>query len=378
MTSPAGVRSPSPDAVDGVPQDLRDGEPADQADQLSRRRPPGPAYRVFGPRRGLGLVLCLAVLGFLVLLSLAVGSKQIPLHTVLDALFHYNPNAHDHIVVHELRIPRTLLGIGVGIALGVAGALMQALTRNPLADPGLLGVNAGAAAAVVVAIAYLGISSLTGYVWFAFIGAAIASGAVYLLGSRGRSGAAPVRLALAGMAIGAALTAFVSGITLTNTDVFDQYRFWAVGSLAGRDADVLLQVLPFLCIGVVLALLLAPALNAIALGDDTGRALGVRIGQARAVGALVITLLCGAATAAVGPVGFVGLTVPHVARAITGPDQRWVLPYSLVLSPILLLGSDIVGRVVARPGELEVGIVTALVGAPFFIAFVRRKRIAAL
>jgi iron complex transport system permease protein len=292
-------------------------------------------------------------------------------------LFDFNGST-DHIVIRDLRLPRTMLGVAVGAALGLAGALMQALTRNPLADPGLLGVNAGASAAVVVAIGFFGVRSLTGYVWFAFVGAAAISGAVYLLGATGRSGATPVRLALAGTAIGAALTAFISAVTLTNTEVFDRFRFWAVGSLAGREADVVTQVLPFLVAGLLLGLALARPLNAIALGEDTGKALGAHLGRTRILGAVAITLLCGAATAAVGPIGFIGLTIPHVARAITGPDQRWVLPYSVVLAPILLLGSDIIGRIVVPPSELEVGIVTAAVGAPFFIYLVRRRRIAQL
>jgi iron complex transport system permease protein len=194
----------------------------------------------------------------------------------------------------------------------------------------------------------------------------------------GRAGATPVRLALAGTAVSAAFAAFTSAVVLLDTTTFDQFRFWSVGALADRGTYVLKSVSPFLIVGILLTLALARSLNAIALGDDTGRALGAHIGRTRALGALAVTLLCGAATAAVGPIGFVGLTVPHVARAITGPDQRWVLPYSLVLAPILLLGSDIIGRVVMRPGELEVGIVTAFVGAPAFIALVRRRRIAAL
>ncbi|WP_020575000.1 FecCD family ABC transporter permease [Actinopolymorpha alba] len=327
--------------------------------------------------RGAGLLVVLGVLALTALVSVAVGSRQIPLGTVLDVLVHRD-SSNDAIVVWDLRIPRTLLGIAVGAALGLAGALMQALTRNPLADPGLLGVNAGAATAVVVAIAFLGLSSPTAYVWCALLGAAVAAGAVYLLGSQGRGGASPVRLALAGTAITAALTAFISAITLTNTDVFDQYRFWAVGALAGRDASVLGQVVPFLAVGTVLGLALARPLNAVALGEDTARALGAHLGRTRILGAVAITLLCGAATAAVGPIGFVGLTIPHIARAITGPDQRWVLSYSVVLAPILLLASDILGRIVARPGEVEVGIVTAALGAPFFIALVRRRRIAQL
>lgn len=327
--------------------------------------------------RSLGLFIGLGALVLVILLSIAVGAKQIPLPTVLQALFDFNGST-DHIVIRDLRLPRTMLGVVVGAALGLAGALMQALTRNPLADPGLLGVNAGASAAVVTAIGFFGVTSLTGYVWFAFVGAAVISLAVYLLGATGRSGATPVRLALAGTAIGAALTAYISAITLTNTEVFDRFRFWAVGSLAGREADVVNQVLPFLVAGLLVGLALARPLNALALGEDTGKALGAHIGRTRILGALAITLLCGAATAAVGPIGFIGLTIPHVARAITGPDQRWVLPYSVVLAPILLLGSDIIGRIVVPPSELEVGIVTAAVGAPFFIYLVRRRRIAQL
>ncbi|MBM7784455.1 FecCD family ABC transporter permease [Tenggerimyces flavus] len=327
--------------------------------------------------RSLGLLIGIGALVLVVLLSIAVGSKQIPLPTVLQALFDFNGST-DHIVIRDLRLPRTLLGVAVGAALGLAGALMQALTRNPLADPGLLGVNAGASAAVVTAIGFFGVTSLTGYVWFAFAGAAAISLAVYVLGATGRSGATPVRLALAGTAIGAALTAYISAITLTNTEVFDRFRFWAVGSLAGRESDVVMQVLPFLVAGLLVGLSLARPLNALALGEDTGKALGAHIGRTRILGAVAITLLCGAATAAVGPIGFIGLTIPHVARAITGPDQRWVLPYSVVLAPILLLGSDIIGRIVVPPSELEVGIVTAAVGAPFFIYLVRRRRIAQL
>jgi len=327
--------------------------------------------------RWAGLLIAIAVLLLTMVASIAIGARNVPPHTVFRALFDYS-GSYDQIVVRDLRLPRTLVGLAVGAALGLAGAIMQALTRNPLADPGLLGVNAGAAAAIVVAIGVLHLSSLTSYVWFAFVGAAAAAIVVYTLGSRGRAGATPVRLALAGTAIGAALTAFTSGMVLVDPRTFDQFRFWAVGSLAGRGMTVLAQVAPFIVFGTVLALGLCRSLNAIALGDDAGRALGAHIGRTRALGALAVTLLCGSATAVVGPIGFVGLTVPHVARAITGPDQRWVLPYSLVLAPILLLGSDIVGRVLIRPSELQVGIVTAFVGAPVFIFLVRRRRIAQL
>ena len=327
--------------------------------------------------RATGLLVALALLVFVALLSVAVGSKAIPLGTVLHELFHYDGST-DGVVIRSLRIPRTLLGLAVGAALGLAGALMQALTRNPLADPGILGVNAGASAAVVTAIGVLGLSSPSVYVWFALIGAGLASIVVYLLGSRGRSAATPVRLALAGAAITAVLQAFISGLVLMDQRTFDNYRFWSVGALAGRGLSVLYETGPFLLVGGLLALGLARPLNALALGDDAGRALGAHLGRTRALGVVAITLLCGGAVAAAGPIGFVGLTVPHIARGITGPDQRWVLPYSMVLAPTLLLASDVIGRVVARPGEIEVGIVTAFVGAPVFIWIARRSRLAQL
>jgi iron complex transport system permease protein len=255
---------------------------------------------------------------------------------------------------------------------------MQALTRNPLADPGLLGVNSGAAAGVIVAIGILGIGGITAYVWFAFLGAAVASVVVYLLGTSGRAGATPVRLALAGTAIAAVLTAFTYAIALSDPDLLQRFNQWNVGSIAGRETDTIWRIAPFLAIGIIVALGLSRSLNALALGDDTAKALGASIGRTRIAGALAVTLLCGAATAAAGPIWFVGLAVAHVARGIVGPDQRWLLPYSAVLGPVLLLASDILGRVVVRPGELEVGIVTALVGAPIFIALVRRRKLAQL
>lgn len=314
---------------------------------------------------------------FMVLVSIAVGAKGIPLGEVAEVLFHNN-GSEQAAIVRELRLPRTLVGIAVGCALGLAGTLMQAITRNPLADPGLLGVDAGAAAAVVLAISLLGVRGTESYMWFAFAGAAVASVAVYALGSTGRGGATPVRLALAGTAILAALTALIEGVTLLDPRAFDQYRFWSVGSLAGRDLDVLLPVLPFLAIGALIALSLARPLNAVALGDDAGRALGAHIGRTRVLTAIAIILLCGGATAVAGPIAFVGLAIPHAVRAVTGPDLRWVLPYSMVAGAVLLLSADVLGRVVVRPGELQVGIVTALLGAPIFIALVRRRRIAQL
>ncbi|WP_337822019.1 FecCD family ABC transporter permease [Amycolatopsis sp. A1MSW2902] len=324
-------------------------------------------------RRAGGLLLAAAALTVMALLSLAVGAKSIGFGAVFDALAHHG-GSPDDVVVRGLRLPRTLLGICVGAALGLAGVLMQGLTRNPLADPGLLGINSGAAAAIVAGIGFFGLGSPGQYVWFSLAGAAVTAVVVYLVGSGGRAGATPVRLVLAGTAVAAALTAFVQTMLLLSPQVFDQYRFWQLGSLAGRDLGVLGRLLPFLAAGAVLALALARPLNAIVLGDDAGRALGAHPGRTRALGALAITLLCGAATAAAGPLVFIGLAMPYIARALVGPDQRWLLPYSAVLSPVLLLAADVLGRIVAPPGELQVGLVVAFLGAPVFIGLVLRKR----
>ncbi|MGH3615617.1 MAG: FecCD family ABC transporter permease, partial [Pseudonocardia sp.] len=284
----------------------------------------------------------------------------------------------DDIVVRSLRLPRTILGIAVGVALGIAGALMQGHTRNPLADPGLLGVTAGAAFFVVVGIYALGVTSLLGYVWFAFAGAFAASVLVFVLGSLGRGGPTPVTLALAGVAVSALLGALTSAIVLADTQTLDAFRFWAVGSLAGRDAGIAGQVAPFLIVGVLLACANSPGLNLLALGEDVARGLGQNVQVVRWTGLIAITLLAGGAVAACGPIGFVGLVVPHVARYFTGPDHRWLIPASGLAGAVLLLSADVIGRVVVRPGELQVGIVLAFVGAPFFIALVRRRKLVQL
>ncbi|MFJ4868438.1 FecCD family ABC transporter permease [Streptomyces sp. NPDC088757] len=327
--------------------------------------------------RGLGLLVTLGALLLVSLLSVWVGTRGIPFASTWDLLWHPD-GSEASVIVHDYRVPRTLLGLLVGVALGLSGALMQALTRNPLADPGLLGVNLGASAGVVVAIAFLGVASPLGYVWFALAGAAAASVGVHLLGSSGRKLATPDRLVVAGAAVTAVLYAFNWGVLLFDPEAFDQFRFWTVGSLAGRYQDVVLLILPFVATGLVVALLLAPSLNALAMGDQVGRALGVNVGRTRLLAALAVMLLCGAATAAAGPIGFVGLAVPHVARFVVGPDQRWVLTYSTLLAPVLLIGSDVLGRVLGAPGEVQVGIVTAFIGAPLFIALCRRRKLVML
>ncbi|MFD9323680.1 FecCD family ABC transporter permease [Streptomyces sp. NPDC060053] len=323
------------------------------------------------PVRTAGLLLGLALLLAAAALSLAVGTRQIPLHQVWSGLFAPTGTENDAIV-RDLRLPRTLTGVAVGAALGLGGGLMQTLTRNPLADPGLLGVNAGAAAAVVTAISVLGITSFTGYLWFALAGAALAATAVQALG--GGRYATPVRLALAGTAVNAALFGYVNGLQQWDLGTLDEMRYWAVGTLAKRDAGLLLTVLPLLVAGAALALALARPLGALALGDDHARALGTRVRRTRVLSVVAVTLLCGGATALCGPIGFVGLMIPHAARAFCGPDPRWLLPYCALYAPVLLLVSDVLGRIVAAPSEIEVGTVTAFLGGLLFVHLVRRRK----
>ncbi|WP_254185190.1 FecCD family ABC transporter permease [Nocardioides panacis] len=326
------------------------------------------------PRPAPGVVLAAAVLllAVLGLASLALGARSVGWSTLLDAWLHADAADGDHAVVRA-RLPRTAVGVLVGLALGLAGAVMQGVTRNPLADPGILGVNAGAALAVVVAIAGFGVGSVSGYVWFAFAGAAAAAVLVYAVASLARAGATPLTLALAGAATSAGLVSLTNGLLVVSQDTFDRYRFWALGSVAVRSWDAVLDVLPFLVVGTLVALATARALNGLALGEDSARSLGQRPGVARAVAALSVVLLCGAATAVAGPIGFVGLVVPHAARSLVGGDHRWVLPVSAVLGAALLVGADTVGRVLLPPTEVQAGLMTALVGAPVFVWLVRRR-----
>lgn len=332
------------------------------------------------PGRRLAAVLTggLVLLVLAALASILVGASDLSPGTVLGALLHYDPSSTDHLVVVEKRLPRTLLGILVGAALGLAGAVAQGLTRNPIADPGLLGVSSGASLFVVLGVSLVGATTLSGYVWFAFLGAALASVLVYSVSAMGREGATPVKLALVGSAVSAACASLITAIVLTDSQVLNSVRFWQVGAIAGRGYDVLWPMLPALLAGTVLCLVLGRQLNGLSLGDDVARGLGQRVGLTRLLGATAIVLLCGSATAAAGPIAFVGLAVPHVARALVGPDYRRVLAVSAVVGPVMLLVCDIIGRVVAPPGELEVGVVTALVGAPFFIALVRRRQLPSL
>jgi ABC-type Fe3+-siderophore transport system permease subunit len=328
-------------------------------------------------RRRTGLLIGLAALLVLALLSLAVGSNPVPIGTAWRALTDFDPTDNGQLIVRTLRVPRTLLAVAVGAALGTAGCLMQAITRNPLAEPGLLGVNAGAAAAVVVAIAAFGLASPVATLPFALVGSAVTAAVVLALGG-GLRGGSPVRLVLAGAAVAVVLAAFTYTVTINYPSVFDVFRFWVVGALQGRGTPVLLATVPLIVAGLLLAQGLAGSLNAMALGADAGSALGVSVRRTWVLSAVAIMLLAGSATAAAGPISFVGLAAPHVARLLTGPDHRWALPASMLIGADVLLGADVVGRVVAVPSEVQTGIIAAVVGAPVFIMLVRRRRMVTL
>jgi iron complex transport system permease protein len=327
-------------------------------------------------RSGIVLVLVVALVAAAVL-SILLGSNRIGIDHVLAGLTGTGSGV-DQAVVWGSRVPRTLIGASVGICLGIAGLLMQGHTRNPLADPGLFGVSAGAGLAVVVGTFVFGVTAVGATVWFALIGALVASVAVFAVTVAGSGTASPVPLALAGAAVSALLGALTSFIVLTDRDSLDAYRLWVVGALSGRQLDVLGAVWPFMLAGLVLAVLNVRALDALGLGAELAKGLGENVVLARLTGLGAITLLAAGATAAAGPVGFVGLTVPHVARAFVGAGHRWALPVSGLLGGVLVLVADVVGRLVAGFAEIEVGIVLAVLGGPVFIAIARRRSLVSL
>ncbi|RWR21320.1 iron ABC transporter permease [Microbacterium enclense] len=329
-----------------------------------------------GRRRVVGLMVLVAVLAAAAVLSVTFGARDVSAADVWAGLSGSIDTASAAAVAK--RVPRTLLAILVGAALAMSGAVLQGATRNPLADPQILGINGGAGLAIVIGIAFFGLGSATSYIWVGMIGAGAAAVMVYAVGSLGRGGATPLRLALAGAVTAVAFSSVTSAILLPRINVMNEFRFWQIGGVGGATVDAILQVLPFLAVGLVVCLASATALNTLALGDELAAGLGARVRTARLVSTAGAVILCGAATAVAGPIGFVGLIVPHMIRLVVGVDHRWLLPLSALGGAALLTLADVIGRVVARPEEIEVGIVTALVGAPLFIALVRRQRMRAL
>ena len=351
-----------------MPRAARVPSPSGTPDRRRRRRvPPAVTLAV-----AVGLLLLVAIA------SLAIGARQIPFDLVVQSFTAPVPGDPDQVVVRDLRLPRAVIGIMAGAALGVVAALLQGATRNPLADPGLLGINAGGSLAVVAAIAFLGVASPFGFIWFAFGGAALAAAVVFAIGSAGGQGATPAKLALTGAALTAATTPLITLLLIRDEGTLSQYRFWSVGSLSGRGVETAAVLWPFLLVGLLLAAWLAGRLNLLALGDDVARGLGVRLATTRIVTAVAVIVLAGTATSLAGPIALLGLAVAHAARGLVGGDYRWITPLAGVLGAIVLLAADVIGRVVVAPAELEAGIVAAIVGAPVLIALVRRTKGASL
>ena len=322
--------------------------------------------------RKIGLLLAVAMLAVTCVASLTIGTQSVALTTVWDAVINYQDSGVQWIV-HDLRIPRTVLALLVGLALGLSGTLIQAVGRNPLADSEIVGINSGAALFIVCAISFLGMRGIWTYIWFGFAGALVAMLLVYLVGMTGRTMVTPVRVLLAGVAVGAVMDGIGYAVRLRNPRAFDNMRFWDAGALDGRALEVSAAIAPFIAVGVVLCLIVARSLNVTALGDDLAKSMGGNVARTQALSLIAVTLLAGAATAGAGPIGFVGLMVPHAVRRFTGPDWRWILAYATVAAPALLLAADIVGRVVIRPSELPAGIVTAFLGAPVLIYLIRKS-----
>ena len=325
----------------------------------------------------------MAAIGFLLLIGLGLGSLVLGVRiidplTVIEALLAYDPTLRDHLIVWDYRLPRMMLAMLCGSAFGAAGALIQAATRNPLADPGLLGVNAGAAFFVTLAVGVLGWQSIDAYLWAAIAGAIVVTLLVYAIGAAGRAGATPVRLVLSGVALSAVLGGIGSAVILLDPQAFEAMRQWSVGSVSGRDMHVVMTITPFIATGLVVALIVARPLNALALGEELARSLGSDMLKTRILVVISVTLLAGAATAAAGPIGFIGLMVPLAVRWLTGPDQRWIILLTMVFSPALLLAADIVGRLVLPSSEIEAGIVTAFLGAPVLILLARHSKASGL
>lgn len=346
------------------------GNPA-LADNGPLHRPPIRKYPVKA------LVVCFVLLALCAVASLYFGSRPVRWHEVLDALFRPGADSYGTDIVRK-RISRTIFSLMCGGALGVSGALMQAVTRNPIADPSILGVNTGAALFVVSGIAFLNIGSAHQYIWLAMTGGMITAVFVFSIGSLGRGGPTPLKLVLAGAATSAALASLVTAIMIPRGNVMDQFRFWQVGSVGAGTWDSISLFLPFLAVGLLIGIAAGPALNALALGDEAAKGLGVRTRTLRLVAAFGGVILCGAATALAGPIGFVGLLSTHVMRLVFGPDQRLLIPMSMIAGAMVLTLSDIVGRLVGSPGELEVGVVTAFVGAPILILVAIKAKVRAL
>jgi iron complex transport system permease protein len=319
-----------------------------------------------------GLIVGLIILLICFVYSVKWGAVEIPLVQILTSFTAFD-GSDNHLIIQTIRLPRSLIAILVGSSLAVSGALMQGLTRNPLADPGILGIESGAALFVVATIFLFGSSSLSVLIIAAMLGAAVTAILVYFLASWGRGGATPLNLTVVGAALTALTFSFTTAILILSQQTLEQIRFWLAGSLAGRDFDVLLPVLPFAGVGLIVAFALARQITTISLGGDVAKGLGQQVAWVKIIAAISVVLLAGSSVALAGPIGFIGLVVPHMVRFFIPADYRWILPYTAIAGATLLLIADIAARVLLKPQELPVGVMTALVGAPLFVYLVKSK-----
>ncbi|MCP8615351.1 FecCD family ABC transporter permease [Salirhabdus salicampi] len=325
------------------------------------------------PLKIIGIISSIIIFGISFFLSIALGITDMSLQTVYHALFHFNANSTEHIIIQSSRLPRAIIGALIGACLAVSGALMQAITKNPLASPTIFGVNAGAICFVVLAVTFLSISSLVHYMWIAFIGAGVASACVYILGTIGRDGMTPIKIVLAGAAMTALFTSFTQGVLVLNETGLQEVLFWLAGSISGRTLDVLIPVMPYMIVGLMIAIFLGQSINILLFGDEVATGLGVRVNIVKGIIGILIVVLAGSSVAVAGAIGFIGLVVPHVARFLVGNDYRWVIPYCILLGGSLLLLADVLSRFVIMPQELPIGVTTALIGTPFFLYLARKR-----
>jgi iron complex transport system permease protein len=323
-------------------------------------------------QKAVGLIAGFLLVLVLVAASIIYGYTDVTWQTVIDSFLHYN-GSREQIVVREQRIPRAIIGAAAGASLAIAGAIMQGLTRNPLASPGIFGINSGAAFFVVLAVTLFSVSSLQAFTWIAFFGAAVTAATVFVIGSLGRDGATPIKLTLAGSATTAMFSAWIQGLLVVNEKTLEEVMFWLVGSVEGRNLEALGAAFPYLVTGWIGAMALARPINTLLLGEDVAKGLGQRTWLVKGVATVMVILLAGGTVAVAGPIGFVGIVVPHLARGLFGYDYRWLIPACFLLGASLLVLADIGARYIVMPEEVPVGVMTALVGVPFFIAIARRR-----
>ncbi|UTR16527.1 iron ABC transporter permease [Salipaludibacillus sp. LMS25] len=317
------------------------------------------------------LVIVTITLILLMGMSIILGYTNTSIMLTFEAFTSFD-GSNEHLIIQTVRLPRALIAACVGASLSIAGVYMQTLTKNPLASPGIFGINAGASFAVVFVLSFFNVSSLNVFTWVAFLGAAVAALAVYFVGGVGRQGLTPMKITLAGAAVTALFSSLTQGILVTNEAALDEVLFWLSGSIQGRNLDILATVFPYLLIGWLLALIMTPMMNVLAMGDDVAKGLGLKVGLLKLTVGVIVILLAGGSVAVAGPIGFIGIVIPHIARSLIGTDHRWLVPFAGLLGGVLLLGADIGARYIVMPQEVPVGVMTAFIGTPFFIYIARK------